>query len=160
VSARDRLVRNRHVGKTVVVTGESAVAVQEFGKALEQRLFSLNLNSYYLGSSNLSRGLASDVQDRRSEHDAQIQRLGELARILTDAGLIFITTLPQADRYTVERLKVLSQPNELLVVALGGGVEGEPSASITLLDSTSVERKVETVLGLLADQRVIPDYCI
>jgi bifunctional enzyme CysN/CysC len=160
VSAKDRLVRNRHVGKTVVVTGESAVAVQEFGKALEQRLFSLNLNSYYLGSSNLSRGLASDVQDRRSEHDAQIQRLGELARILTDAGLIFITTLPQADRYTVERLKVLSQPNELLVVALGGGVEGEPSASITLLDSTSVERKVETVLGLLADQRVIPDYCI
>ena len=113
-------------------------------------------NSY----SSLSKGLASDVRDNRSEHDAQIQRLGELARILTDAGLIFITSLPDADAYTIERLKLLNQPNELLLVALGEGSLVSGQASIELVESASLDAKVETVLGLLADQRVIPEYCI
>ena len=160
VSAKDRLVRNRHIGKTVIVTGASAQAVQEFGKQLELNLFKLNLSSYFLGYSNLSKGLASDVQDNRSEHDAQIQRLGELSRILTDAGLIFITALPFADAFTIERLRLLNQPNELLVVALSD--EGTPAvaASLTLRESAQLEQKVDAVIGLLADQRVIPDYCI
>lgn len=160
VTARDRLVRNRHVGKTVIVTGASAQAVQAFGKELELRLFTLYLNSYFLGFSSLSRGLAADVADNRSERDAQIQRLGELARILTDAGLIFITALPEADDYTVERLKLLIQPNELLVVALEEGLDPARPASISLAEGASIEAKVDAVLGLLADYRVIPDYCI
>ncbi len=160
VSARDRLVRNRHVGKTVIITGTSPQSVQAFGQELELKLFKLNLSSYFLGFSSLSRGLASDVQDIRSEHDAQILRLGELARILTDAGLIFITALPAADAYTVERLKVLNQPNELLVVALGESANTGVSSAITLDGAASVDQNVEAVLGLLAEQHVIPDYCI
>ena len=160
VSAKDRLIRNRHVGKTVIITGASAQAVQTFGQELELRLFKLNLSSYFLGFSSLSRGLASDVQDVRSEHDAQIQRLGELARILTDAGLIFITALPAADAYTVDRLRVLNQPNELLVVALGESGNTGVSPAITIDETGAVEQNVDAVLGLLADQRVIPDYCI
>jgi bifunctional enzyme CysN/CysC len=160
VSVRDRLVRNRHIGKTVIVTGAAAQSVQAFGKELELRLFKLNLNSYFLGYSSLSRGLASDVRDDRSERDAQIQRLGELARILTDAGLIFITALPSADLYTVERLKLLNQPNELLVVCLGEGAPAAQGASITLSEGAPDDAKVDAVLSLLADYRVIPDYCI
>ena len=160
VSTKDRLIRNRHIGKAVLVTGASAQAVQTFGKELELRLFRLNLNSYFLGYSSLSRGLASDMQDNRSEHDAQIQRLGELARILTDAGLIFITALPSADIYTIERLKVLNQPNELLVVALGDSRSGAASGAITFGETDPTERSVDAVLGRLAEQRVIPDYCI
>jgi bifunctional enzyme CysN/CysC len=160
VSPKDRLIRNRHVGKTVIVTGSSVQAVQAFGKELELRLFKLNLSCYYLGFSSLSRGLASDVQDNRSERDARIQRLGELARILTDAGLIFITALPAADGYTIERLKVLNQPSELLVVAHGEWAGEGVSPSIMIGDTVAAEQKVEAVLGLLADQRVIPDYCI
>lgn len=160
VTARDRLVRNRHVGKTVIVTGATGQTVGEFGRELELRLFKLNLNSYYLGFSSLSRGLASDVQDNRSEHDAQIQRLGELSRILTDAGLIFITALPFADAYTIERLKVLNQPNELLVVVLADQEATVHSAGILLRETMPFEQKIDTVLGLLADLRVIPDYCI
>ncbi|HRR33844.1 MAG TPA: sulfate adenylyltransferase subunit CysN [Kiritimatiellia bacterium] len=160
VTAKDRLLRNRHVGKTVLVTGTSTQAVQRFGKELELRLFKLNLNSYYLGYASLARGLASDVRDVRSEHDAQIQRLGELARILTDAGIIFITAIPEADAFTVERLKVLNAPNELLVVSLERGARRPLPAEAALDETAETAQNVEAVLTLLADHRVIPDYCI
>jgi len=160
VSVKDRLVRNRHVGKTVVVTGSNVEAVNAFGKTLELQLFKLSLNSYFLGFSSLLSGLASDVADVRSEHDAQIHRMGELARILTDAGLLFITALPQADRYTLERLRVLNEPNELLVVALGDA-EGLAIPSAIKVDPlASQEANVKAVLNLLVDHHVIPDYCI
>jgi len=160
VSARDRRIRNRHAGKAVIITGTSDQAVQLFGKELELRLFMLNLNSYFLGFSSLSRGLASDVRDNRSERDAQIQRLGELARILTDAGLIFITTLPSLDAYTVDRLKALNQPNELIVIGLGEAAKIGVKATLIFDESEEIGRRVDAVLGYLADQRVIPDYSI
>lgn len=40
---------------------------------------------------------------------------------------------------------------------------GKPTlgaATITLVETTSLETKVDTVLTLLADNRVIPEYCI
>lgn len=160
VSAKDRLLRNRHVGKTVLVTGARAQAVQRFGKELELRLFKLNLNSYYLGYASLARGLASDVRDIRSEHDAQVQRLGELARILTDAGMIFITAIPEADAFTVERLKVLNAPNELLVVSLERDARRPVPAEAALDEAAEIAQNVDVVLALLADHRVIPEYCI
>ena len=160
VSAKDRLLRNRHVGKTVLVTGASAQAVQRFGKELELRLFKLNLNSYYLGYASLARGLASDVRDVRSEHDAQVQRLGELARILTDAGMIFITAIPEADDFTVERLKVLNAPNELLVVSLERDARRPVPAEAALDEAAEIAQNVDAVLALLAGHRVIPEYCI
>jgi len=160
VSAKDRLLRNRHVGKTVLVTGASAQAVQRFGKELELRLFKLNLNSYYLGYASLARGLASDVRDVRSEHDAQVQRLGELARILTDAGMIFITAIPEADDFTVERLKVLNAPNELLVVSLERDARRPVPAEAALDEAAEIAHNVDAVLALLAGHRVIPEYCI
>lgn len=160
VSAKDRLLRNRHVGKTVLVTGARAQAVQRFGKELELRLFKLNLNSYYLGYASLARGLASDVRDVRSEHDAQVQRLGELARILTDAGMIFITAIPEADDFMVERLKVLNAPNELLVVSLERDARRPVPAEAALDEAAEIAHNVDAVLALLAGHRVIPEYCI
>jgi bifunctional enzyme CysN/CysC len=160
VSAKDRLLRNRHVGKTVLVTGARAQAVQRFGKELELRLFKLNLNSYYLGYASLARGLASDVRDIRSEHDAQVQRLGELARILTDAGMIFITAIPEADDFMVERLKVLNAPNELLVVSLERDARRPVPAEAALDEAAEIAHNVDAVLALLAGHRVIPEYCI
>jgi bifunctional enzyme CysN/CysC len=118
------------------------------------------LSSYFLGFSSLLSGLASDVVDARSEHDAQIHRLGELARILTDAGLLFITAMPQVDRTAMERLRALNEPNELLLISLGD-TEGPGVPSAIKVDPlASQEANVKAVLNLLVDQHVIPDYCI
>ena len=80
---------------------------------------------------------------------------------MTDAGLIFITALPAADDYTIERLSLLNQPNDLLVVSIEEVDQRTlRAATITLLESTPRETGLAAVLSLLASNHVIPEYCI
>jgi len=63
IDSRERMLRNRHKGKTVLITGSRDSSVQELAKKLEQQLFRLNMNSYFLGLSNLAGGLDSDINN-------------------------------------------------------------------------------------------------
>jgi len=160
IDSRERMLRNRHKGKTVVVTGSRDSAFQELAKKLEQQLFKLNMNSYYLGLSNLVSGLDADINNDFLDRDEHIRRIGELARIMTDAGLIFITTISDADDYDAQRLKLLNYPNDLLVVSLGDKQLKENEADISLESNPDQEKALEQIMLLLSAKSVIPEYCI
>ena len=105
--------------KTVLITGNVGTGKRELAAVIEKRLFDLSLQSYYLGISNVQTGLDSDIGGSFLDRDEQIRRLGELSRIMTDAGLIFISTFDGATDYDIERIRKLNSPNELFVVHLG-----------------------------------------
>ena len=160
VDSRERMLRNRHKGKTVVFTGGLDSAFKELAKRLEQQLFKLNMSSYYLGLSNLASGLDADINDDFWDRDEHIRRIGELARIMTDAGLIFITTINDADDYDTQRLKLLNSPNELLVVSLGDENLEKHKADIKLESNPNIEKSLEQIMQLLSTKSIIPEYCI
>lgn len=160
VDQRERTLRNRHKGKTVVVTGRNASATQELAKQLERYLFRMNMNSYYLGLSSIGSGLDADIEQGAIERDEQIRRTGELARILTGAGLIFIIALSKADDYDLDRLKLLNSPNELLVVNLGYCAYKEVAADVCLNDDDNTEEHFAQILHWLSAKNIIPEYCI
>lgn len=160
IDNRDRMLRNRHKGKTVVFTGSRDSAYQELAKKLEQQLFKFNMNSYYLGLSNLANGLDADINNDFWDRDEHIRRIGELARIMTDAGLIFITTISNADDYDTQRLKLLNSPNELLVVSLGDEQLQKHKADIKLESNPDIDKSLEKIMLLLSSKSIIPEYCI
>jgi len=160
VDSRERMLRNRHKGKTVVITGSRDSAFQELAKKLEQQLFKLNMNSYYLGLSNLANGLDADINNDFWDRDEHIRRIGELARIMTDAGLIFIATVGDADDYDTQRLKLLNSPNDLLVVSLGDEQLEKHEADIKLESNPDIEKSLEQIMFLLSSKSIIPEYCI
>jgi bifunctional enzyme CysN/CysC len=160
IDNRDRMLRNRHKGKTVVFTGSRDSAYQELAKKLEQQLFKFNMNSYYLGLSNLANGLDADINNDFWDRDEHIRRIGELARIMTDAGLIFITTISNADDYDTQRLKLLNYPNELLVVSLGDEQLQKHKADIKLESNPDIDKSLEEIMLLLSSKSIIPEYCI
>jgi len=160
VTPKERTIRNRHRGKTVVITGKRDTAILEVAKNLEKQLFRLNMNSYYLGVDNVISGLDADINDSFPDRDEHIRRLGELARIMTDAGLIFITAVREAGDYELQRLKKLNYPNELLVVNLGASNFSEYEVDINLDSIPDIEESQEQILKLLTVKNVIPEYCI
>ncbi len=158
VTPKIRAARNHHYGKTVIITGAEGSGKKEFAAQLEQQLFNNNLNAYYLGVSAIQEGLDADLAHKLSNRDEQFRRLGELSRIMTDAGLIFITTIHNLDSYELDRLKLLNTPNDFFVISIGS--EGKNIAADIKLDEQPNEDAVSQVINLLGDQRIIPDYCI
>jgi bifunctional enzyme CysN/CysC len=159
ITPGNRAQRNRHKGKWVLFIGDAAHA-PKLAKDLEYKLFNKHLQSYYLGLSNLTEGLEADIGDSFWDREEHIRRIGELGRILTDAGLIFINSLERADDYDLTRLKALNAPNELLVIAIGESAVDEKHIDLQLEIDGEAAELIKTIEAELDRHTGLPEYNI
>ncbi|MFA4944771.1 MAG: GTP-binding protein [Lentisphaeria bacterium] len=160
----ERAAGHGHKAKFVVLTGGDDARRDALARALERKLFGRGHQAYFLGVRSLLAGLDSDLQSAgggdSAGRETHLSRLGELARIFTDAGLIFITSLPEADEYDLRTLERLNHPNEILVVHLGaGGPAGYPAA-VRLAPTLAVAGQVAAITDLLQSQEILPEYSL
>ncbi len=159
VTPGNRALRNQHKGKWVLFVGDDP-RTQRLAKDLEYKLFNRKLQSYYLGLSSLTEGLEADLSDSFWDREEHIRRIGELGRILTDAGLIFINSIDRVDDYDLTRLKALNSPNELLVIAIGATTVKEEQINLQLeADGVTVEQ-VKQIEDELDRHTGLPEYTI
>ena len=91
IKLNERWVRNRHKGAVVWFTGLSASGKSTLATMLEQRLFELGRQVYVLDGDNVRHGLCSDLGFSAEDREENIRRIGELAALFAEAGLIVIT---------------------------------------------------------------------
>ena len=149
-----------HGAKFIVVTGSSRRAVDETAASLEKTLFDHKFKAYCLQLGNIESGLDADILSEEGLTDEHVRRLGELARILTDSGQIFITSAPNLDDYDIETLRVLNSPSEILVVTVGGNPFDKVVPDCQLDSQGDVSSRADAVVALLKDKQVIVDYQI
>ncbi len=160
VSPKQRATRNHHYGKTVIITGSKDSGKQQLAAKLEHRLFQSNLNSYYLGIGSIRDGLDADIQEGFVNRDEHLRRLGELSRIMTDAGLIFITSIDDLDDYELEHLKLLNTPNEFFVISVDSHRFDSFKPDIAIEGLLDFEAALSQIVALLGAKKIIPEYCI
>ncbi|NLT64972.1 MAG: adenylyl-sulfate kinase [Acidobacteria bacterium] len=157
LSSRESL--NGHKSKFVLITGPSGEFVRSAGKLLEKRLFEAGFSAYYLGVSNMDKGIGSDVADAFDRREETIRRLGELARIMTDSGAIFITAMPDADRHELKMLRELVLPQEILTIRVGKGVLGDEGEDLKLNVADPAEASSEAE-NQLRREEILPEFTI
>jgi bifunctional enzyme CysN/CysC len=86
--------------------------------------------------------------------------LGELARILTDSGQIFITSVSDVDDYDLKTLELLNSPHEILTINIGENRFSEFGPSLNLDATADVAQGVGRVCELLRQKHVILEYQI
>ena len=160
ISPVRRAAQYRHGGKFIVFVGEEGTAARELARQLELRLHEDGLHTYYLALENVLEELSERSSRRVMEREEQLQRLGELARMMTDAGLLFITTLPEADEHDLEKLRLLNVPYELFVVTVGEVPLEHFPAQVRLAGSVEIGPGVEKVVGMLGVHGIVLDYQI
>jgi hypothetical protein len=160
VSPEARINRNQHRGKTVLFVGPAGSGKRDLARRLELKLFDKGLQAYYLGISSLLEGLDADIGQNFRDRDEHIRRVGELARIMTDAGLIFISSLERADEYDLQRLKILNSPNELFVVSIGSNTFKNYQVDLVIGSDVPPAEAVQSVVRELTRAQVIIEYCI
>lgn len=161
ITAEQRIAVYGHASKFVVFTGEEDSSRNEdLATALEERLLSQGFKVYYLRTANLVKGLGADILHQTELKDEHIRRLGELARILTDSGQIFITSLSNVDGYDLHTLELLNKPNDIIVINAGEDTFSDYKVNLSLPASMATEEAVSKVYDLLKGEKVIFDYSI
>jgi bifunctional enzyme CysN/CysC len=91
VSASQREARNGHAGCVVWLTGLSSAGKSTIAVELERELFSLGRHAYVLDGDNMRHGLCSNLGFSHEDRTENIRRVGEVAKLFADAGVICIT---------------------------------------------------------------------
>ncbi len=90
VRKEDREERFGHPGHIIWLTGLSGAGKSTIAMALERHLFNEGKNVYVLDGDIVRTGLCRDLGFSTDDRTENIRRIGEVARIMADAGLLVI----------------------------------------------------------------------
>jgi bifunctional enzyme CysN/CysC len=86
-----RAARNGHTGAVVWLTGLSGAGKSTLAMRIENVLFSRGMQTYVLDGDNVRRGLCADLGFTPEARMENIRRVGEVAALMSDAGLVTLT---------------------------------------------------------------------
>lgn len=104
VSAERRAAVTGGPGVTVWLTGLSGSGKSTIAHRLEERLVSSGRAAYVLDGDNVRHGLNGDLGFSPSDRSENVRRVGEVARLMADAGLV--VAVPVISPYRIDRDRV------------------------------------------------------
>jgi bifunctional enzyme CysN/CysC len=107
VTAKQRALVNGHSGCVLWLTGLSGAGKSTIATELERELFNIGKHACVLDGDNIRHGLCSDLAFSPEDRKENIRRVGEVAKLLADAGIICITAFIspyRADRDLVRKM--------------------------------------------------------
>jgi bifunctional enzyme CysN/CysC len=91
ITSMQRALRNGHAGRVVWLTGLSGSGKSTIANDLERELFNLGKHAYVLDGDKVRHGLCSDLAFSPEDRKENIRRVGEVAKLFADAGIICVT---------------------------------------------------------------------
>ncbi|MTJ79965.1 MAG: adenylyl-sulfate kinase [Telmatospirillum sp.] len=97
-------------------TGLSGAGKSTIANLVEKRLLSLGRSCYLLDGDNLRHGLNGDLGFADAERRENMRRVGEVAKLFVDAGLIVLTALISPFRDDRNRIRAGLEPGEFIEI--------------------------------------------
>lgn len=116
VQKQERQQRNQHKSCILWFTGLSGAGKSTLANALEHRLFEQGLNSYVLDGDNVRHGLNKGLGFGEEDRKENIRRIGEVAKLFVDAGLIVCTAFISPFAEDRNRVRALVQEDEFVEI--------------------------------------------
>jgi bifunctional enzyme CysN/CysC len=116
VSAGDRAALKGQQAAVVWLTGLSGAGKSTIANALESKLLALGAHSMLLDGDNVRHGLNRDLGFTDTDRVENIRRLGEVAKLMADAGLIVITAFISPFRADRQMAREIVAPHPFIEV--------------------------------------------
>jgi bifunctional enzyme CysN/CysC len=97
-------------------TGLSGAGKSTIANLVEKKLQRMNRHTFLLDGDNVRHGLNRDLGFTDADRVENIRRVGEVARLLTDAGIIVITAFISPFRVERQMVKEMMQPGEFVEI--------------------------------------------
>ena len=123
VTAEQRLHLSGQSGCVIWLTGLSASGKSTIAMELERELFSRGRLAYVLDGDNTRHGLCSDLGFSPEDRKENIRRLGEVARLFGDAGIICIAAFISPYGADREQARQIAPPGKFIEVYVNAPLE-------------------------------------
>jgi bifunctional enzyme CysN/CysC len=123
VSLEQRALRNGHPGRVVWLTGLSGSGKSTISTELERELFNRGRHVYVLDGDNIRHGLGSDLGFSPEDRKENIRRVGEVAKLFADAGVICITAFISPYRADRDLVRSILPQGQFVEVYINAPVE-------------------------------------
>src|SRR5205814_992470 len=111
---REKLLNQK--GVTVWMTGLSASGKSTIASILEQMLLHKRKHAYRLDGDNIRHGLNKNLGFSAEDRAENIRRIGEVAKLFTDAGVIAITSFISPYKKDRDAVRAGMKPGEFIEV--------------------------------------------
>ncbi|MBF0165917.1 MAG: adenylyl-sulfate kinase [Magnetococcales bacterium] len=116
VTRADRERKNGHRGTIIWFTGLSGSGKSTMIHALEKRLHDAGRHTYALDGDNVRHGLCGDLGFSNQDRVENIRRIGEVAKLMLDAGLIVLCGFISPFAADRQRVRNLVAPGDFLEI--------------------------------------------
>lgn len=116
ITKEDRQKRNGHKSCVLWFTGLSGAGKSTLANAVEQKLFQLGVQSYVLDGDNIRHGLNKGLGFSEEDRKENIRRIGEVAKLFVDSGLITCTAFISPFREDRNNVRNILEPGEFIEI--------------------------------------------
>jgi adenylylsulfate kinase len=131
VTRARREAQNGHRGAIIWFTGLSGSGKSTLAHAVEERLHRSGCRTFVLDGDNVRHGLCGDLGFSVQDRQENIRRIGEVAKLFMEAGVIVLTAFISPYRADRDRVRGM--------VAQGDFIEMYCDASIDICESRDVK---------------------
>lgn len=115
-SRADRQYQNGHRSVILWFTGLSGAGKSTLAHAVERRLYEIGCRTYVLDGDNVRHALCSDLGFSAADRGENIRRIGEVAKLFIDAGMIILTAFISPYREDRARVRAMVGPEDFVEI--------------------------------------------
>jgi len=116
VTRARREAQNGHRGAILWFTGLSGAGKSTLAHEVEERLHQMGCRTFVLDGDNVRHGLCGDLGFSAEDRVENIRRIGEVAKLFMEAGVIVLTAFISPFRADRDRVRAMVKPGEFIKI--------------------------------------------
>ncbi len=130
------------------MTGLSGSGKSTIANLVEKKLTRMNRHTFLLDGDNVRHGLNKDLGFTEADRVENIRRVGEVAKLMADAGLIVITAFISPFRSEREMVRDMMQPGEFVEIFIDTPLEEAEKRDVKGLYAQARAGKLRNFTGI------------
>jgi adenylylsulfate kinase len=118
-----REAQNGHRGAIIWLTGLSGAGKSTLAHAVEDKLHQIGCRTFVMDGDNVRHGLCGDLGFSRQDRKENIRRIGEVAKLFMEAGVIVLTAFISPFRADRERVRGMVEHGDFIEIYCNTPIE-------------------------------------
>jgi adenylylsulfate kinase len=154
VTRARREAQNGHRGAIIWFTGLSGSGKSTLAHAVEESLYQRGCRTFVLDGDNVRHGLCGDLGFSAKNRQENIRRIGEVAKLLMEAGVIVLTAFISPCRADRERVRGMVEHGDFIEIYCDTPIEVCESRDVEGLYQTARAGEVSEFTGISSPYEV------